>query len=266
MGGRMGLLVASAALYSLCISLPVVIVEQITGFWSVMDRAAEGYLAMLANPTYEAANEWAMAWSGKLSLSVATWLFMLVVPGPLELGLSAVWLRVLRGKEAFADMVFSGFGNFLRAMLLHLSRAIFVFLWSVLLVVPGVIAMYRYSLAFFLLADNPGMAPFAALTYSKYYMQGNKGNRFVLDLTFLGWAALGAVLLSVASSAIIAGIDSSGHETGFFIQYLVSTLLGAVVIAPLTAYRGVACAEYYHRVICRDPRSFPDKKGTHLLS
>ena len=260
MSGRMGLLVVSVALFSLCLSLPLVIVEEITGFWSVLERATNEYIeifyASLASLDYAAFNDWALNYSGKLNLSIASWLFLLIVPGPLELGISAIWLRVLRGKEAYADMVFSGFGNFLRAMLLNLFRLIFICLWSLLLLIPGIIAFYRYSLAFFLLADNPEMPPLAALTYSKYYMQGNKGNRFVLDLTFLGWILACYLITLLVESVAMTVAYSAGGDYGMFAQLLVSSILSALVYAPVAAYRGVASAEYYHRAICRDPRSF----------
>ncbi len=263
MRGRMGILIASAVIYTLCVSVPIIVVEQITGVWDVMERATEEYVTILQNSlineiSYEVFNEelteWAQAYSPNLGASPASFLFMLLVPGSLTLGLSVIQLRVLRGKEAYTDMVFSGFSNFMRATLLHLTRTIFMFLWMLILVIPGFIAYYRYSLAFFLLADNPTMSPLTALTLSKYYMQGNKGSRFVLDLSFIGWLALSYfVYLGFSSIAATLGADSS-----FFIQMMVSAVLSAIIFAPLIAYHGVTTAEYYHRVICRDPRSFTD--------
>ena len=253
MKGRMGLLIMSAAIFMLCMEIPVIIVEQITGLWDVFERALEDYAAVLVNPTYAAMNDFTEAYYDKFSVSFASYIFLLVVTGPLELGLSIVWLRVLRGKEAYADMVFSGFGNFLLAMLLGLVRSIFIAIWSLLLVVPGVIAYYRYSTAFFILADNPATTPFAALTQSKYYMQGNKGSRFYLDLTFLGWFALSGIVTALVNNIVSAAINYSTSPS-LFIQFIISSLIGSVIIAPVCAYRGVAAAEYYHRVICRDPR------------
>jgi uncharacterized membrane protein len=261
---RMGLLIASAAIYMLCLNLPVIIVEQITGFWGNMERAMDDYAALISNPTISAINEWALAYSDKLNVSFATYLFLLLVPGPLTLGLSVIWLRVLRGKEAWADMVFSGFGNFARAVLLWFVRAVFIALWSILLLVPGIIAYYRYSLAIFLLADNPAMPPFQALALSTYYMRQNKGSRFALDLSFLGWLVFtGFVLVGINSGAVFL-LENAGVKPTLFVQELVSCICGAFLFAPVYAYRGIAAAEYYHRVICRDPNSFPDTEKPAL--
>ena len=261
MKGRMPLLIAAAAAFTLCLSLPVIVVEQITGLWGILERATDDYLKLLASsPTAVSIYEWAQSYpnQGNLNFSVATWLFLLLVPGPLTLGLSTVFLRVLRGQDTYADMVFSGFGNFVRAMFLNLIRTVFIALWSILFVIPGIIAYYRYNIAFFLLADNPEMSPFTAISLSKYYMRENKGNRFVLDLTFIGWFIVASIAMSLISGMVADIIDASGTTVTFFISQLITCIVGAVVMAPVFAYRGIAAAEYYHRVICRDPASFKD--------
>ena len=250
---------ASSAVYLLCLSLPVVIVEQITGLWGILERAVDAYLAESANNmNFANIYEWAQSYPYQANVSLATWFFLVLVPGPLTLGLSIVWLRLLRGHAIFTDMVFSGFGNFLRAALLNLTRFIFIILWAILFIIPGLIAYYRYSLAFFLLADNPSMSPFSAITLSKYYMRQNKGNRFFLDLSFIGWFILAAITLFFSSSMVLGMIEISGYTITLFINQLVNCVLGAVIMAPLYAYRGVAAAEYYHRAICKDPAGVSD--------
>ena len=255
----MSLAIASAAVYMLCISLPVIIVEHITGLWAFLERAANEYLVQLTgDPTPASIYEWAQSYEGQGGVSLATFLFLLLVPGPLTLGISVIWLQIVRRREAFADMVFSGFGNFLRAMLLNFVRCLMMALWAILFVIPGIIAYYRYSLAFFLLADNPSMQPFHAINLSKYYMQGNKGNRFLLDLSFIGWFCIAFVAYSFGGDFILALITASGYTVTFFINMLVSCILGSIILAPLFAYRCTAAAEYYHRVTCQDPEKFKD--------
>ena len=257
--GRMSMAYASVVIYILCISLPVIIVEQITGLWGFLERATNEYLAELTyNPTPASIFEWAQSYGDQGGVSLATFLFLLLVPGPLTLGLSVVWLRIIRGQEAYADMVFSGFGNFLRAMLLNFIRCLFMLVWAILFIIPGIIAYYRYSLAFFLLADNPTMTPFTAIALSKYYMRGNKGNRFLLDLSFIAWFCIAFIATSFASDFVVSVISILGYTVTFFISQLVSCVVSTVIFAPVIAYRCTAAAEYYHRVICQDPRSFKD--------
>jgi uncharacterized membrane protein len=256
MKGHMSTLIMSAALLLLCVQLPLIFIEQITGLWNTMDAALTEYFEMYSSFDYLAVNELAGTYAGSLGFSFASFLFVLFIPGPLTLGLSYVWLYVIRGKETFADMIFSGFGNFTRVVAMDTFRRILIFLWSILLVVPGIIAYYRYNLAFFLLADNPKMRSFEAVSLSKYYMQQNKGNRFYLDLSFIGWFALAVFTFYIINNIVIAIIFLNGTELTMFLQLLVMSLTGSIVFAPVMAYRGVAAAEYYHRVICRDPRKF----------
>jgi len=254
MKGRMPLLIGSAAAFILCLGLPVVVVEQIMGLWDILEKMTEGYAALLADPTYEAVNEWVTAWSDKVAVSPSTFIFLIVAPGPLTLGLSTVWLHVLRGKEAFADMVFSGFGNFLRVVLMDTLRRVLMMLFAILFIIPGVVIYYRYSLVFFLLADNPTMKPFEALMYSRYYMRQNKGNRFALDFSFIGWLALSFLAQYLLCQLAFALMFAFGKDTTLFSEQLIFMILGSFAFAPLCAYRGVAAAEYYHRVICRNPK------------
>jgi uncharacterized membrane protein len=242
----------------LCVFLPVIIVEQIMGLWNVMEIALHDYMLLFQDLNTAALNEWALKYSDKVGFSLASFLYILFVPGPLTFGLSAIWLRVIRGKDVFADMVFSGFSDFLRVVSMDTFRRVLMVLWSFLLLVPGIIAYYRYNLAFFLVIDNPELKSFEAISLSKYYMQQNKASRFSLDFSFIGWFILSVFIFY----AINIGIDeiflAAGNELSLFASLVSRAIVGAIVFAPVCAYRGVAAAEYYHRVICRDPKSFPE--------
>jgi uncharacterized membrane protein len=156
-----------------------------------------------------------------------------------------------------ADMIFSGFGDFTRVVAMDALRRVFVLAWSLMLIIPGIIAIYRFSLAFFLIADNPKMKSYEALSLSKYYMEKNKGSRFSLDLSLIGWFAVSIAAFYILEGLTITLLISSGYEATLFSQFFISSLTGSVVFAPICAYRGICAAEYYHRVICRDPKSNP---------
>ena len=86
-----------------------------------------------------------------------------------------------------------GFGVFLRIIILNLLEAVFIGLWSLLLVVPGIIAAYRYSMAIYLLLDRPELSPMACIAESSRLMSGHKMELFVLDLSFIGWSILASL-------------------------------------------------------------------------
>ena len=99
-------------------------------------------------------------------------------------------LRVSRHQQAGIATLFDTFGFFFRVLGQQILIGIFVFLWSLLFVIPGIIAAYRYSLALYILFDNPDMGILDTISRSKALMRGRKGELFVLDLSFLGWALL----------------------------------------------------------------------------
>jgi uncharacterized membrane protein len=118
------------------------------------------------------------------------WLASIVVSGALTYGLFNFYLLISRREQPTTEFLFSGFGRFWKTLLLHLLMGIFVFLWTLLLFVPGIIAYFRYSQAYYILRDNPEISPMEAIRRSKAMMVGNKGRLFVLLLTFLGWSLL----------------------------------------------------------------------------
>lgn len=108
-------------------------------------------------------------------------------------GFALVCLNVARRLPATAGTLFDGFGLFFRVIWLEILMAIFVFLWSLLLIVPGIIAGYRYRFALYILLDDPSKGALQCIRESKKLTYGHKGELFVLDLSFLGWSLLSAV-------------------------------------------------------------------------
>ena len=112
--------------------------------------------------------------------------YSLMMRGPLTLGLAYYFVGVFRADpDSGIGSLTKGFASLWPAVLLYLITMIFTVLWSMLFVIPGIIAAIRYSQAFFIMADNPGMSAFECFTYSKYMMMGNKGKFFRLMLSFL---------------------------------------------------------------------------------
>jgi uncharacterized membrane protein len=114
----------------------------------------------------------------------------LILGGPLELGLATYFLQLKRQKKVQLEVLFQGFRNFEAALILYIARMIFTFLWSLLLIIPGIIAALKFSMAVYILHDNPELSGMDAINRSKEMMDGLKGKLFGLYLSFLGWAIL----------------------------------------------------------------------------
>lgn len=131
-----------------------------------------------------------------LSYGIAS---LLVVP-PFELGMTMIYLGLTEGREAKIEKVFNGFKvNFVKSILLYLLMSIFIALWSLLLVIPGIIKGFSYAMAPYILAENPEMSPLDAITQSKRMMHGHKFDLFVLYLSFIAWIFLVYITLGIAA-------------------------------------------------------------------
>ena len=87
--------------------------------------------------------------------------------------------------------------NYMKIMQTMLLKDIFIFLWSLLLIIPGIIKSYAYRMVPYILADNPNIGVREAITLSNEMTKGHKFNMFVLDLSFIGWYLLGSLALGV---------------------------------------------------------------------
>tara|TARA_Y100000817_G_C16823792_1_gene530178 strand:- start:38 stop:682 length:645 start_codon:yes stop_codon:yes gene_type:complete len=83
-----------------------------------------------------------------------------------------------------------GFSRFSIAIGANVLSSVFVFLWSILLIIPGIIATYSYSMVWFVISDNENIGPLEALNKSKEMMKGYKWKLFCLHLRFFGWYIL----------------------------------------------------------------------------
>ena len=123
----------------------------------------------------------------------------LVIAPPLALGLYKVLLNVTYGEKAEVATLFEPFQTcFGGSIVLNLLVNIFILLWSLLLLIPGIIKSYSYSMSFYILAENPNMTATEAITESRRIMDGHKMEYFVLSLSFIPWILLACVTFGIA--------------------------------------------------------------------
>lgn len=128
----------------------------------------------------------------------------LLLTAPLSLGLVMVYLNVTYGEEPQVGTVFEPFKKcYGKSVALFLLFEIFIMLWTLLLVIPGIIMTFAYSQAFFILAENPEMSPMECLKESKRIMKGRKMDLFVLYLSFIPWMLLVCITIGIAGIWVI---------------------------------------------------------------
>ena len=121
----------------------------------------------------------------------------LVIGGPMQLGSSEFSLNLARGKKADYPQIFNGFSNFVESLVAYLWMVLFILLWALLLIIPGIIAAIAYSQTFYILSENKNMKGREALDKSKAMMEGHKWKFFMLTVRFFGWFLLSILTFGI---------------------------------------------------------------------
>ncbi len=108
----------------------------------------------------------------------------------LQAGFTIACLNAAAFRPVSFGNLFDSFAIFFKVLWLQILMGIFIYLWTLLFIIPGIIAAYRYRLALYIMLENPEMSALDCISESKRMMQGRKGELFVLDLSFLGWHIL----------------------------------------------------------------------------
>jgi len=127
-------------------------------------------------------------------LNPAAALIQFFISGALMVGFKAFFLGIAREGAAQLDLLFTGFRRYFKSMGVYFFYTLFVFLWSLLFIIPGIIAAFRYAMVYFIIADDEDCGPLEALGRSKEMMKGNKWKFFCLHWRFFGWALLSSIL------------------------------------------------------------------------
>lgn len=116
---------------------------------------------------------------------------------PIAYGIAIVMFGVFKGKDIDFGVLFEGFQDYSRIFVTKLLQGIYTALWSLLLVVPGIIKYYSYAMTDYILKEEPEMKNNAAIEKSMAMMENNKMKLFLLDLSFIGWALLCIVTFGI---------------------------------------------------------------------
>ncbi|OAA85377.1 DUF975 family protein [Clostridium ljungdahlii] len=120
-----------------------------------------------------------------------------LIVGPLTLGIVGCFIKLVKFEKFQVENLFDGFKNLGSAIILYVVMSIFIFLWSLLFIIPGLIASLSYSMAMYVLSENPDMPVLEALDESKKMMYGHKWELFCLLISFLGWIILSVVTFGI---------------------------------------------------------------------
>lgn len=120
---------------------------------------------------------------------------------PVSLGVQRMYIRTAQGCGVNTNEIFSIYksGNLTNSILVVFLKGLFTFLWSLLLVIPGIVKGYSYFLIEYMMAENPALDQSRAFEISKQLMYGNRFKVFVVQLSFIGWLILSAITFGIGT-------------------------------------------------------------------
>lgn len=217
LNGKWKSAILAVLIYTLCIAVPAIVIVALFGGFSEDVLMSDDFMV-----------------PGEGLSSI----YSILVSGAFTFGLTVFFLDLVREKKSDIGQIFSGFGFYFKTLLLYVVMCIFIVLWSLLLIVPGIIAAFRYSQAFYILADDPSKDIMDCLKESKEMMKGNKAKYFCLQLSFIGWYLLiyaviivGSVV-SVAISLMIPSDASFVISMVILVVAIIAACIGAMILLP----------------------------------
>ena len=139
----------------------------------------------------------------------------IVISGPVMIALIMIIQKVFRWRRPQIEYLFDGFKDFGNTFILYLLQSVYVFLWSLLFFIPGIVKAYSYSMAFYIYNDNKFLSADEAITKSRQIMDGHKWELFCLHLSYIGWE-----LLSIFTCGILMFWIQPKIEMATYLFYL----------------------------------------------
>lgn len=190
-----------------------------------------------------------------IALVLLLWaIVILVIGGATTLGYAKYNLNLVDDNTPKLKDLFSQYNRLGTGFGMQFFRGLFTFLWSLLFVIPGIIACYRYYMTPFILCENPDMTAREAIRESKELMRGNKWRLFCLEFSFIGWELLAflviwVVLMAITMPMIFASSTVDAAIAPMLIVMFVALMIFVVVLSlTLSPYITASIAVFYREI------------------
>jgi len=150
---------------------------------------------------------------GFVTFIVVVGIIKVLVGYLIEVGGQKYFLETSKGDSVLNNLTY-GFtsGKWLNIVRTMFLRSVFTYLWALLFIIPGIIKYYSYRMVPYLLAENPDLDSFEAIERSKEMTSGQKMDMFIMDLSFIGWFILGALLFGVGTVLVMPYYNATYAE------------------------------------------------------
>lgn len=194
---------------------------------------------------------------------LVVWIIItIIISGAAKLGYAIFNLKLVDHKEVSLSDLFSQFHRLGDGFCMNFMVGLFTFLWTLLLIIPGIIKTYSYAMTPYILAEHPDMTATEAITESRQVMDGNKWRLFCLEFSFIGWDLLCATPAVIAAVIVLGKIMIGGNMAAllWFIPFGVITFIGSLFLRP---YREAAYAAFYRDVAGIPMETLEAKEDTY---
>lgn len=140
-------------------------------------------------------------------LGVLGGVIQLLVLAPVNLGWYSMSVDATYNRPIYFSSLFNGFKRIWDAVFLAFFYGLFISLWTLLLIIPGIIKTYSYAMSYYIMADDPNVKSLEAITRSRRMMDGHKVELLVLHLSFIPWLLLVVVTFGLASLYVAPYVD-----------------------------------------------------------
>ena len=123
---------------------------------------------------------------------------------PMEMGCSRFFLKNLEQPAKISNILYGFDHGYKNIVTILFFKDLYIVLWAMLFIIPGIIKAYEYRMIPYLLSENPEMSKEEVFDISKKMMKGNKWKAFVLDLSFIGWDILSVFTCGLLSMFYVA--------------------------------------------------------------
>jgi len=147
-----------------------------------------------------------------MTVSLASALIFIInifIAAPFELSMAKLFINLTEGVRPQIGDAFWGFNYMVKSVSVAVRMIVFIYLWTLVFIIPGFVKSYSYMMMPYIIADNPNMSSKAAMKLSIEMMKGHKWELFVLHLSFIGWGILTALTFGILAIYVVPYIEAS---------------------------------------------------------
>ena len=182
-----------------------------------------------------------------LLVGIGLWaILQLIVGGAVQLGYAHFNLNLVDGNDAAISDLFSQKDRLWDGFCMKFLQGLYIALWSLLLVIPGIVKTYSYAMTPYIMSEHPSLTANEAITESRRIMDGNKWRLFCLDFSFIGWELLCSLPLYAGGFLVLKYFTGSeAMAISLFLLLTIPLSIGFFFVRP---YEEAAWATFYRDI------------------